>query len=150
MTLDIPPRIVRQRHIFCQQGMDATNLFRHPRGHAPHRKMGIRRRAQLTEGKGFPQIHCEKDASIKAIRDDVGCHLWIPVRQLFVGLCSRLHGGTVAGLEPGFPKPPWDGVTQPGSQYLRRLRHHTVTLELGITALVEYQVKRVGSVFQLA
>ena len=143
----------RSRHAiaYISSAADALRDFlRHALGHAPHGKVRVGRRAQLAKGKRLAQVEGRQHAPIIAVRDDVLRHVRVPGRQLSPQSARRVHRPAIFGLETGLHNAARHGIAQRAGQPLRRLRHHAVTLELGVRALIHDQVKSIVDMFQLA
>jgi len=95
------------------------------------------------------QVGGEQDATVVPVGHHVGSNCRVKIVQLQVGFTGGFHGAAVVCFHPGGTDAAGDGVPQQGSELLGGLRHHAVSFQFSISALVQDDVKHEEGKFQL-
>ncbi len=141
LRFDLPPvGAIREPKPRSQQRRGTPDLLRQAQSHAPHGEVRVGRRAQLDQVIGLAEVEGHQDSAVVSVRHNVRCHIGVPGSQRAVGLSRGLHGGVVGGLDPRFHQQARHGVPEIGREALRSLRHHPMSLQLEVGALIEHDL----------
>ena len=72
----------RQTHVLGKKWVDSLDLLGHALRHEANGEMGIGRRAQFAERKGFTQIELSQHAAVKSIRNYILRDVWRQTGEL--------------------------------------------------------------------